>query len=55
VGTYVTQTGIPENAPNEEIRKEIRWSNNEMKNLAKKYLKRPGSNDAHIENLPSST
>ena len=35
-GTYVLQTGKPENAPDGEIRKEKHVSNEEMKNLAKK-------------------
>ena len=42
IGTYVIQTGIPENAPNEEIRKEMRVPNNEMKNLAKKIFQETG-------------
>ena len=47
VGTYVLQTGIPENAPNEEIRKEMRVSNNEMKNLAKKISQETGIKTMH--------
>lgn len=34
-GTYVIQQGIPENAPNEEIRKEKRLTKSEMENIAK--------------------
>lgn len=42
IGAYILQTGIPENAPNGEIRKEMRVSNNEMKNLAKKISQETG-------------
>ena len=41
-GMYVLQTGIPENAPNEEIRKEIRTKSEEMKNFAKKIYRETG-------------
>jgi len=43
-GTYVLQTGLPENAPTEEIRKEKRIGNAEMSRLSKKVAKETGIN-----------
>lgn len=41
-GTYVLQTGIPNNAPEGEIRKERRITNDEMKNITNKINKEIG-------------
>lgn len=41
-GTYVLQTGIPENAPEGEIRKEKRVTRDEMENMVKKITKEIG-------------
>ena len=47
-GIYVLQTGIPENAPNEEIRKEKRIKSEEMKDIAKKISREVGIKVTYI-------
>lgn len=46
-GTYVLQTGIPENAPEGYIRKEKRIKNDEMKKMAKSISKEIGLITVH--------
>lgn len=41
-GTYILQTGIPNNAPDGEIRKEKRVTSDEMKNMTKKITEEIG-------------